>query len=76
MKTLSRWLGANEDDIKTMIFESLKTEGPEYKPEQQLSKIDFPDKPLPEGSLSLKEWADFGADMPAEIVPVREVLIY
>jgi len=72
MKTFSRWLGANEDDIKTMIFESLKTEGPEYKPEQHQSKIDFIDKPLPEGSLSLKEWAEFGTDMPAEIIPVLE----
>jgi len=56
MKTLSRWLGANEDDIKTMIFESLKTEGPEYKPEQHQSKIDFADKELPEGSLPIKDW--------------------
>lgn len=72
MKTFSRWLGANEDDIKTMIFESLKTEGPEYKPEQQQTQIDFADKPLPEGSLPLKEWTEFGVDMPAEIVPVLE----
>jgi hypothetical protein len=55
-----------------MIFESLKTEGPEYKPEQHQSRIDFTDKPLPEGSLSLKEWVEFGTDMPEEIVPVLE----
>jgi hypothetical protein len=72
MKSLARWLGAAEDDIKELVFESLKTEGPEYKPEQQQPKIDFTDKPLPEGALSLKEWADFGADMPAEIIPVLE----
>lgn len=57
MKTLSRWLGANEDDIKTMIFESLKTEGPEYKPEQHQAKIEFENKELPEDSKSLADWA-------------------
>jgi hypothetical protein len=39
-----------------MIFESLKTEGAEYKPEQHQSKIDFTDKELPEGSLPIKDW--------------------
>ncbi len=72
MKNLSRWLVAAEDDIKELIFESLKTEGPEYKPEQYQSKIEFTDKPLPEGSLSLKEWVEFGTDMPLEVVPVLE----
>lgn len=56
MKTLSRWLGANEDDIKTMVFEALKTESEEYQPEQYQPKIEFTDKELPEGSLPIKDW--------------------
>ncbi len=58
MKSLARWLGANEDDIKELVFESLKTESPEYKPEAHQPKIEFSDKPLPEGSLSIKEWLE------------------
>lgn len=58
MKTLSRWLGANEDDIKTMVFEALKTESEEYRPEDNQPKIEFTDKPMPEGALSLREWID------------------
>ena len=57
MKTLSRWLGGNDDDIKEMIFESLKTESPEYQPDQYQSKIEFTDKPLPEDSKTLFDWA-------------------
>lgn len=58
IKSLSRWLGANEDDIKTMVFEALKTEGDEYQPEQYQPKIEFTDKELPEGSLPISEWLD------------------
>ena len=58
MKTLSRWMGASEDLIKEMVFEAFKTEGDEYKPEQSLSKIDFEDKPLPEGSMPLRDWLE------------------
>ena len=58
MKTLSRWLGANDDDIKQMIFESLKTESAEYRPETTQSIIQFENRPLPEGALLVKEWAE------------------
>jgi hypothetical protein len=56
MKTLSRWLGANEDDIKNMVFEALKTESEEYQPEEYQPKIEFTDKELPEGALPIKDW--------------------
>lgn len=58
IKNLARWLGANEDDIKTMVFEALKTESDEYQPEQYEPKIEFTEKPLPEGSMSIKEWVN------------------
>lgn len=57
MKTLSRWLGANEDTIKEMVFEALKTESEEYAPEHYQPKIEFEDKPLPEHAMSLMDWS-------------------
>jgi hypothetical protein len=68
MKTLSRWLGAGEDDIKEMVFEALKTEGDEYIPEQIQSKLIFEDKPLPEGAMPLKEWGNLlSGDLEVEV---------
>lgn len=58
MKTLSRWMGAGEDLIKEMVFEAMKTEGEEYQPEQYQPKIEFADKELPEGSMSLRDWLE------------------
>lgn len=57
MKTLARWMGAGEDDIKTMVFEALKTEAEDYQAPEYLPKVDFEEKPLPEHSMSLMEWS-------------------
>jgi hypothetical protein len=62
IKTLSRWLGASEDTIKELVFEALKTESEEYEPDEYQPKIEFADKELPEGALSLKEWLDVDLD--------------
>jgi hypothetical protein len=64
IKTLSRWLGAGEDIINEMIFESLKTDRPIHKEDQRLI-LDFVDKHLPENSMLLKDWADL-LSLPAE----------
>lgn len=58
MKTLCKWLGASEDEIKKLIFEALKTESKDYAHEQYQAKIEFEDKPLPEGAMLLSQWAD------------------
>ncbi len=58
MKSLSRWMGAGEDIIKEMVFEALKTESDEYQSETYQPKIEFEEKPLPEHSMSLKEWGE------------------
>lgn len=58
MKTLARWLGASEDTIKELVFEAMKTESEEYAPEQYQPKIEFTDKPLPEGAMPLAEWGN------------------
>ncbi len=58
MKSLSRWLGASEDDIKTMVFEAMKTESEDYLPEEYQPRVEFDSKPLPEHSMSLMEWSE------------------
>jgi len=58
MKTLARWLGASEDVIKELVFEAMKTEGEEYKPEHQEIKLEFTDKELPEGAMPLLDWVN------------------
>ena len=56
-KNLCRWLGANDDDIKKMVFEALKTEAIDYEPEEPTFKIQFEEKALPEGALPIIDWA-------------------
>lgn len=57
IKSLSRWMGAGEDDIKTMVFEALKTESEDYQNHEPEIKVEFESKPLPEHSMSLMEWS-------------------
>jgi hypothetical protein len=77
MKTLCRWLGANDQDINTMIFEALKTESDEYQPDTYQPTIEFNNKDLPAGSLPLKEWGDMLADLPVDLQPkLIEVIEY
>jgi hypothetical protein len=59
-------LGASDDDIKELIFEALKTESPEYKPENFKPKVTFDPKELPEGALSISEWLDVDLDADSE----------
>jgi hypothetical protein len=76
MKTLSRWLGANEDLIKEFVFEAMKTESEEYHPEQYQPKIEFTDKELPEGSLPISKWLEMYDDMTSEfLTPVIEYIV-
>jgi hypothetical protein len=75
MKTLTRWLGAGEDTVKELIFESLKTEAKDYKPEISVPKIEFTEKALPEGSMSLIDWTD-GTYWPDVRTIVEPVIAY
>jgi hypothetical protein len=72
MKTLCRWLGASEDTIKELVFEAMKTEGDEYKPEHHEIKLEFTDKELPEGAMPLLEWinSEYWKDISLEVEPV------
>lgn len=58
MKSLSRWLGGGEDDIKSMVFEAMKTEAEDYQAAEYQPTIEFENKPLPEHSMSLVDWSD------------------
>ena len=77
MKTLARWMSADEDLIKELVFEALKTEGEEYHPEQQQPKIEFTDKELPEGAMSLLDWvnSDYFKDISQELEPVISYIV-
>jgi hypothetical protein len=77
MKTLARWMSAGEDLIKELVFEALKTEGEEYHPEQQQPKIEFTDKELPEGAMSLLDWvnSDYFKDISQELEPVISYIV-
>jgi hypothetical protein len=66
-KSLCRWMGANDDDIKKMVFEALKTESPEYEYQEHVDKVTFEKKDLPEGSLPLKEWAEMLDQLPEDL---------
>ena len=75
MKTLSRWLGAGDDIIKEMIFEALKTENEDFSiTDYSKSYVSFEDKPLPEGSLPLKEWIQVNDSSIEKYI--SEVVIY
>lgn len=75
-KSLCRWMGANDDDIKDMVFEALKTEAPEYIAEPIAPSIVFEDKKLPDGALPLKEWANnLDETIEEEFVQVLQYLI-
>lgn len=58
MKSLLRWMGAGEDVIKEIVFESLKTEAEDYVAEKYQPKIEFTDKQLPEGSMPISKWLE------------------
>ena len=57
-KTLCRWLGANDDEIKHLVFEALKTESLEYEPEHFVEKVKFTKKDLPETTMTIAEWVN------------------
>jgi hypothetical protein len=69
-------MGANEDDIKDLIFEALKTESSEYNPQEYQPRIEFAEKELPEGSMLLSEWANIGGEeIDNFLLPVFQYLI-
>ena len=64
-KSLCRWMGATDDDIKTMVFEALKTEAENYEHVVE-EKIAFTPKELPEGAMPVADWINLIDDLPEE----------
>lgn len=76
IKSLCKWLGASDDDIKTLIFESLKTEAAEYQSESYRPKIEFTERDLPESAMRLSEWANLDRDEVNEfLIPIFDYLL-
>lgn len=79
MKSLARWLGAGDDDVKTMVFEALKTEADDYEPLEYQPQIEFSNKELPEGSMSLRDWLESAiltdAEISENIMPLIDYII-
>ena len=73
-KNLCKWLGASDDDINTLIFEALKTEAPDYINTAQEVKVEFTEKPLPEGALPIAEWINI-SEVSEQLAPVAEYLV-
>jgi hypothetical protein len=71
-KSLCRWMGANDDDIKDMVFEALKTEAKEYVHEVHEERIEFEEKALPEGAMPINEWINtaYLPDISEDLGPV------
>jgi hypothetical protein len=75
-KSLCRWLGANDDQIKELVFEALKTESTDYEPDHFVEKVKFTEKELPEGAMSINEWINstYLPDISADIGPVIDYI--
>jgi hypothetical protein len=76
-KNLCRWLGADDNQVKELVFEALKTESTEYEPEHFVEKVKFTKKELPEGALPLVEWldADLDAEQEQQLIAVVEYVV-
>jgi hypothetical protein len=74
-KSLCKWMGASDDDIKVMVFEALKTESEDYELEEHISKVEFADKELPEAAMPISQWMEMYDDMTSEFLnPVIEYI--
>ena len=74
-KSLCRWMGAGDDEIKSMIFEALKTESPEYQPEAFVDKAKFTEKELPPDARPINAWVN-SADLENVAEQLEPVIAY
>jgi hypothetical protein len=77
MKSLLRWMGASDDTIKEMVFESLKTESDDFQQTEVQTKIEFTEQDLPEGAMPIHEWvSSSNLDSVADLLePVIKYLV-
>jgi hypothetical protein len=62
-----------------MVFEALKTEAEDYQPIEYQPQIEFADKELPEGSMSLRDWLESAVlsdiEISENILPVVDYVV-
>jgi hypothetical protein len=70
-------MGANDNDVNTMILEALKTESPDYVAQTEQTKIAFTPKDLPEGALPISEWIreTLDQDIEAKLAAVVQYVV-
>lgn len=66
LKQLVTWLGGNDDDVRELVFEAMKTESAEYVAKESEYNVEFDKKELPEGALPISEWLDVELDLNLE----------
>ena len=75
LKSLCKWLGANDSDIKQLAFEALKTERLDYVPDKSKDYIAFEEKELPPDAKSISWWINCPVeDLDPDILPVLEYM--
>jgi len=75
LKNLCKWMGANDDDIKHLVFEALKTERADYVPNRSNEYVAFESKELPPDAKPISWWINCPAeDVDPEILPVLEYM--
>jgi hypothetical protein len=75
LKSLCKWLGANDSDIKHLTFEALKTERSDYIPDKSKDFIAFEEKELPSGAKPISWWISCPVeDLDPDILPVLEYM--
>ena len=61
-RKLLSWLGASENEVKRLVIDALRVKeliAPEQLEQVEKEEIDFKPRPLPENSVSFKQWETF-----------------
>jgi len=76
LKSLCQWLGANNDDVKQLVFEALKTERADYIPNKVSDYLAFEEKELPPEAKPISYWISCPPeDIEPDILPVLEYMM-
>jgi len=75
LKSLTKWLGASDDDIKQLVFEALKTERADYVPDTVSQYVAFEEKTLPPEAKPISWWINCPPeDIDPDILPILEYM--
>jgi len=76
LKHLCKWLGANDDDIKRLVFEALKTERADYIPNRVNEYVAFEEKEMPPDAEPISHWIKCPPeDIEPDLLPVLEYMV-